>query len=251
MSGTYRYDNTFAGLLTVLAHLLPQGIIPDSIGVGQPAQQGLFSDVTTIDTDADQAEAFWKSLEQRLVPASLKLIRMVFLSDHPKREMLIYRYCRLALECGKDIGGMLPHPHVDPLWKLARQVGREAHRYLGFVRFQEVRDDFYYAAIAPDHRILPLIAAHFATRFSDQQWVIHDTKRGEGLLHNKERSECALLPMEAHEEPELTTEEERFQELWRRYFTTLAIKERKNLKLQTSKVPLKVRPWLVEFAQAK
>lgn len=247
MSGTYRYDNTFAGLLTVLAHLLPQGIVPDFIGVDPPAQQGLFNNITTIDTDPDQAEAFWDSLEQRLPPASCKLIRLVFLSDHPKREMLIYRYCRLARERGKDIGGMLPHPHVEPLWKLARQVGREAHRYLGFVRFQEVRDDFYYAAIAPDHRILPLIAAHFAARFSDQQWVIHDTRHGEGILHDHQQKECVLLPMEAHEEPDLTIAEERFQELWRSYFTTLAIKERKNLKLQKNKVPLKVRPWLVEF----
>jgi probable DNA metabolism protein len=146
------------------------------------------------------------------------------------------------------VGGMLTHPSVAPLWKLSQQVGREAHRYLGFVRFQEVDGGFYYAAIAPDHRILPLIAAHFAARFSDQQWVIHDRKRGEGIVYDPLRREWLLLPMDVHTEPAVTPAEEQFQELWRSYFATLAIAERRNLRLQQSKVPLKVRPWLVEFA---
>ena len=142
----------------------------------------------------------------------------------------------------------LSHPDVAPLWKLSQQVGREAHRYLGFVRFQEVTDGFYYAAIAPDHRILPLIATHFAARFSDQQWVIHDTRHGEGLFYDREQRQCLLLPMETHAAPELTPTEERFQRLWREYFTTLTIVARENRKLQLGKVPLKVRPWLVEFS---
>ena len=56
-----------------------------------------------------------------------------------------------------------------------------------------------------------------------------------------------LLPMGAHAAPELTPTEERFQRLWREYFATLAIAARENRRLQQSKVPLKVRPWLVEF----
>jgi probable DNA metabolism protein len=136
---------------------------------------------------------------------------------------------------------------VVPFRKLSQQVGREAHRYLGFVRFQEVTGGFYYGAIAPDHRVLPLIARHFAARFGDQQWVIHDVRHGEGIVHDRNRGEWLILPMDAHDQPELTPTEERFQELWRRYFATLAIAERQNLHLQQSKVPLKVRPWLVEF----
>jgi hypothetical protein len=52
--------------------------------------------------------------------------------------------------------------------------------------------------------------------------------------------------MEVTPEPELTLVEEKFQAMWRSYFSTLAIVERKNLRLQQSKVP---RPWLVEFDQ--
>lgn len=47
--------------------------------------------------------------------------------------------------------------------------------------------------------------------------------------------------------PEMTPQEEQFQQLWRNYFQTLAIPERKNLKLQQGKVPLKARGFLTEF----
>ncbi len=247
MGGSYCYDGSFAGLLTLLARLLPQHITPDTISIDPLPQQSLFADVTVIVTDELQAETFWDELEQRLTPSCLKLVTRVFLADRPERELLICRYLLLAWQVGKKIGGMLAHPQVEPLWKLSQQVGREAHRYLGFVRFQEVQGGFYYAAIAPDHRILPLIAHHFAARFRDQQWVIHDTRHGQGIIHDRLRREWLILPMAAAAAPDLTGTEELFQELWRRYFKTLAIAERKNLRLQQGKVPLKVRPWLVEF----
>jgi probable DNA metabolism protein len=250
MGGVYRYDGSFAGLLTLLARLLPKRILPDAIGSDPPPQQNLFAGVATVETDQELVEEFLAELTKRLTPSSLHLVRLAFLADRPERELLICRYCLLAWEVGRKAGSMLAHPHVAPLWKLGRQVGREAHRYLGFVRFKEVTGGFYYAAIAPDHRILSLIAPHFAARFSDQQWVIHDLNHGEGLVHDRQRREWLLLPMESSGEPDLTPAEERFQELWRSYFTTLAIAERENLRLQQSKVPLKVRPWLVEFARS-
>lgn len=249
MSGIYRYDGTFAGLLTLLARLLPERVIPDTIGVEQPLQQSLFTEVTIIETDLPAVEEFWGELSGLLTPASLNLVLLAFLADRSEREMLIYRYLLLAREVGKKIGGLLAHPHVAPLWKLAQQVGREAHRYKGFVRFQEVGGGYYYAAIAPDHRILSLIASHFVARFSDQQWVIHDTRHGEGIVYDRHRLEWLILPMAVHDEPDLTPAEEQFQALWQSYFSTLAIAERENLRLQQSKVPLKVRPWLVEFCQ--
>ena len=247
MGGDYRYDGTFAGLLTLLAHLMPERILPDAIGIDPPHQQSLFAGVTFIETDKELVEDFWGELTKRIAPAGLSHIRRTFLAEHPERELMICRYLQLEWEVGKKIGGMLAHPHVTPLWKLSQQVAGEAHRYKGFVRFQETGGGLFYAAISPGHRILSLIAPHFAARFSDQHWVIHDMAHGEGIVHDRLRREWLILPMVINAEPDLTPAEVRFQALWRSYFTTLAIAERENLRLQRSKVPLKVRPWLVEF----
>ena len=249
MRGIYGYDGTFAGLLTLMAHLLPNRILPDAINVDPPPQQDLFAELTTIETDQELVEKFLADLRRRVAPSGIVHIHRAFLSGMANRELMICRYLLLAWEVGKKIGGMLAHPHVTPLWKLSQQVGGEAHRFKGFVRFQETEGGFFYSAISPDHRVLSLIAPHFAARFTDQHWVIHDMRHGEGIIHDRLRREWLILPMEVNREPDLTTAEKRFQALWKSYFTTLAIAERKNLLLQRSKVPLKVRPWLVEFAK--
>jgi probable DNA metabolism protein len=249
MSGVYRYDGTFSGLLTLLARLIPERILPDSICVEPPSQQGLFAGVTTIETDQALAGELWEELTRRLAPSGLSHIWRAFLAGESGRELMICRYLLLAWQVGRNIGAMLAHPHVAPLWKLSQQVAGEAHRYKGFVRFQETGDGFYYCAISPGHRILSLIAPHFSARLNDQHWVIHDVAHGEGIVHDRLRRQWLILPMEIDGEPDLTPKEVRFQALWQRYFSTLAIAGRENLRLQQSRVPLKVRPWLVEFAQ--
>ncbi len=247
MSGEYGYDGTFEGLLTLLARILPNRIHPDAIMVDPPRQQSLFAGVTNIQTDRELAVEFNAELTRRLSPSCRKHILRAFLADQPGRELMICRYLLLAWEKGKNTGGMLAHPHVAPLRKLSRQVGAEAHRYKGFVRFRETTGGFYYSAISPRHRVLSLIATHFAARFSDQHWVIHDIRHGEGIVHDRHRREWLILPMEVTGEPDPTRTEEEFQALWKRYFAVLAISERENIRLQQSKVPLKVRSLMVEF----
>ena len=244
----YTYDGTLAGLLTLYARLLAEPAEVERISAVVADQQSLFTAEISIAADQAVAEEFWQRLTKRLSDNSLKLLRRCLLADHPRQELLIYHFLLLEGEQGRRIDGMLAHPWVAPVWKLAQQVAREAHRYLGFVRFQQLQGGLYYAAIRPDHRILLLIGPHFAERFSDQQWIIHDQRHGEGILYDAEKKEWLLLPMELHEQPEITPHEAQFQQLWRSYFSTLAIPERTNLKLQQGKVPLKSRGFLTEFS---
>lgn len=250
MAFDYSYDGSDVGLLTLLAVTVPRGIKPRTIGVEPPPQKDLFNAPVTVATDPELAERFRVELSHRLSPASLEQLRRVWYADHPGRELVICRFLLLVWQEGGRVGAMLAHPDVVPLWKLAQQVGREAHRYLGFVRFRETASNYYYAALAPGHRVLPLIASHFADRFRDQHWVLHDLRHREGIVHDATRRRWLLLPMAAEGDPELTPAEETFQSLWRSYFAALAIGERRNLSLQQGKVPLKVRPWLVEFGEA-
>ncbi|ACM18741.1 hypothetical protein Geob_0372 [Geotalea daltonii FRC-32] len=247
MGGDYCYDGSDAGLLTLLADIVPRGIEPRTIGVEPPQQEDLFAAPVLVATDQELAERFWVELTRRLPPVSLEQLHRAWYADHPGRELVICRFMLLVWREGGRAGAMLAHPYVVPLWKLAQQVGREAHRYLGFVRFQETTSGYYYASLEPDHRVLSLIAGHFADRFRDQHWVIHDVRHGEGIVYDCTRRRWLLLPMMTEGDPELTPAEETFQRLWRSYFAVLAIGERENLAMQQGKVPLKVRPWLVEF----
>ena len=117
----------------------------------------------------------------------------------------------------------------------------------GFVRFREVRGGFYYAQLEPDHDVLPLIARHFADRFRDQHWVIHDLRREKGIIHDATRRDWVMTPIELNTLPEFTEQELDVQGLWKSYFMHIAVEERRNPELQRSKLPLKYRRHLVEL----
>ncbi|WP_298268664.1 TIGR03915 family putative DNA repair protein [Geobacter sp.] len=245
----YRYDGTFAGFLSAAARAREPGARPEAITDREPEQQGLFTAVVEVPTDRDRAEELYALIRRTLSPGALQTLRHAFHAGDPGREILIFRYLMLGLATGRDFDAMLAHPEVIPVWKLARAVGREAHRYKGLVRFRHLEGDVWYAALEPDHRILPLIAPHFAARFADQRWIIHDPRRGEAVVFDPARREWAETPLEATGPLPLSAGEELFRNLWQRYFERLAIAERRNPKLQRQNLPLKHRRHLPEFGE--
>lgn len=244
-----RYDGTFAGFLTSVSLARERGLEPEAIADREPEQQGLFAAVESVATSRDRADELYRLIRRTLPPSAMQTFRYAFQSCEPGREILLFRYLQLGLATGAQFGAMLAHEAVIPVWKLARAVGREAHRYKGLVRFRQVECDVWYAAIEPDHRILPLIAPHFAARFADQRWIIHDRRRGEAVAFDPRHQKWAETPLEVTGTLPCTAGEEFFRELWQRYFDRLAIAERLNPKLQRQNLPLKHRRHLPEFEQ--
>lgn len=244
----YLYDGTFAGFLTTVDHARQATAPPTAIYRTEQDQQDLFSPPVRVATDPELAGALGDKMAGYLSPAGMRLVHAAFLSEAAGVELLLWQYLELARRVGPTIGGMLGHPQVQPVWRLARAVGREAHRFKGFVRFRQLTGGYYYAAIAPDFRILPLIAPHFAARFADQQWLIHDERRNEAVIYDPAHRQWAVVPLERHTPLADTPEEELFRTLWQCYFDRLAIAERHNPRLQRQHVPHKHRKNLPEFA---
>lgn len=127
-----------------------------------------------------------------------------------------------------------------------RSVGREAHRFKGFLRFQELQDNYWYAGLEPDHCIVPLLAAHCRERFPEQQWIIHDTKRDIAMIYSNNQT-TLYTHTELHDIHEhLSVQEKQYQSLWKTFFKNIAIIERKNPKLQQQFMPKKYWKYLVE-----
>ena len=244
-----RYDGTFAGFLTSVSLARERGLEPEAIADREPEQQGLFAAVESVATSRNRADELYRLIRRTLPPGATQTLRYAFQSCEPGREILLFRYIQLGLATGAQFGAMLAHEAVIPVWKLARAVGREAHRYKGLVRFRQVEGDVWYAAIEPDHHILPLIAPHFAARFADQRWIIHDQRRGEAVAFDPRHQKWAETPLEVTGTLPCTAGEEFFRELWQRYFHRLAIAECLNPKLQRQNLPRKHRRHLPEFEQ--
>lgn len=239
------YDGTFQGLLSLFAELFRRDLSPAEIGPVQKSQGGLFDDVLAVDTDEDLAARFGARIEKKTGVEALRNLYHGFLSETEGIELLLWHYLCLGRQVGGSLNSHLSHPAVLPVHTLVRRVRHEAHRMKGFIRFTELAQGYFYAPIETDHLILPLIADHFAARYSVQQWMIHDRKRGKGVLFNGQR--WGLVNVEATAVPEVTSGEESFQKMWRHYFRGVAIDERKNVRLQNAKVPTRYRRQLFEF----
>jgi probable DNA metabolism protein len=128
--------------------------------------------------------------------------------------------------------------------ELEHIVSREAHKYKGFIRF-EMSEVGFFARIAPKHDILPLIAPHFWERFGDER-VIFDEHRHIAAVIDKSGYRLMSASVERFEKHE---SERKFEGLWKRFFESVAIKERTNKKLQQSFVPLRYREFMGEFSR--
>lgn len=217
---------------------------------GESAAAGLFHEVVTVATEREIATAFRERVMRDISPGAFTTTRRAYHSEAAGVETLLWRYLRLGFQAGRRLEGMKADPRVQPVQRLARQVEREVHRYLGFVRFREVdwsrNATCFYAALEPAHDILAFLAAHFADRMRDRPWVIHDLRRRQALFGDAGRVTLER-GVELADTPISTGAEEICAPLWQGYFRRIAISERSNPRLQRQLVPLRCRKQLTEF----
>jgi probable DNA metabolism protein len=172
------------------------------------------------------------------------------LSELPEIENRLLEFIQYAFTSSISIETNYAHTAVLTVTQVARKVYREKHRMEAFVRFERTKDDLYYSVIEPDHNVIPLISSHFKDRYADQSWLIYDGKRNYGISYDKTSgvvNEVNLLLIddlsssEVHDEKELM-----FQTLWKDYFKSVNITERKNKKLHLQHLPLRYWKYLTE-----
>lgn len=244
------YNGTPVGLANAVAAALDpdekvasQGDI--SIAAADRFRPNLFDEARRVETDYPAALSFWRDLSARLPRPLWNEIFICFFAGEPGFEDPLLRYLRLLLMTGGRTAADWTDETVRYIHKLSGRVGHEIHRLHGFIRFQRLPSGLYYSRVAPDHPILPLLAPHFAARFADQQWLIHDLRRNAGVYYDGGHW-CFLPEVAFPTAPDraLAAEdplEHVCQEIWREYFKTIAIEERANPRLQKQRMP--VRYW--------
>lgn len=259
----YIYDGTFEGLLTVFS-LMMEGARAraeevNSISAEEELQLDLFSENLRVETDELRADEFFQILRREFSELVVQDLGYCFLSEIPGMEKVMADYVRLLLMKGEGISGNFAEPVVLKIRRTCGLVSHEIGRLHGFIRFRKLKNEVYYAPIAPDHNIVQLLAPHFKDRFADQKWLIHDTKRNSGIYYDLKR--CRFIPVvenapqlqsaggpeTGREEPGCFDPEELdYQEIWDQYFREIAIAERRNPRLQRQRMPVRYWRYLVE-----
>lgn len=237
------YDGTFAGFLTSVYEAYYSKYIPDKIIKKNDFAPGLFSRNVEIKTDKEKFDKVYTAIQQKISKQILKTVYYAFLSETADIETALYKYLKLGFKVGKKVEDFLTRPEVRKVQDYSRKVSREKHRLQGLIRFRQTEADILYAPLEPDYDIIALLSNHFKKRMTNQKWIIHDKKRSKVVLYNGE--EVVITEMKKLE-LEYSGEEFLYQELWQEFFDTIAVKKRKNLKLQKQYMPVRYWKYLVE-----
>jgi probable DNA metabolism protein len=190
--------------------------------------------------------------KQKVSPEAVQQVYKSWLSEQPGMDYTIYSYLRYAFESKTSIEKDYSHPAVLIISDTAKKVHREKHRMEAFIRFQLTRDQLYFAIIEPDFDVLPLIKKHFEARYADQRWMVYDARRRYGLYYDLEKVDTVNVNFEEnnHSGKYISAiydeKEELYQKLWQRYFASVNIKARRNMKLHIQHMPLRYWKYLTE-----
>jgi probable DNA metabolism protein len=140
---------------------------------------------------------------------------------------------------------------VNRTLKYSHQVSHEAHKLKGFLRFKKMKNHFYYGVINPTNNVLEIIAVHFSKRMKNEAFIIKDDNRKIHALYDKKQiiylKDKDIIKLNL----ELDKDEIVFEELWKSFFKTIAINERKNLKTQMNFMPKKYWDYILEMENEK
>ncbi len=249
----FRFDGTFEGLLTAVFESFRLQVVPDRIEGRVPAVPDLFEEIFEIATDESGAKRVWRKVCAKSSKETAFRLYMVFLSGLPEAPGLIYRYICHMMASPHNIDTDFTNPAVWAVADIHRKVARETHRVHMFTRFQQTAENTFYASVAPRYDVLPLATAHFRDRFAEAEWVIYDLARNYGIFHRNGTAERITFtevpagPGNGNLREELLhPDETAFRALWKDYYQSATIAERKNVRLQRQRMPVRFWQYLTE-----
>ena len=246
------FDGSYEGLLTAIFESYRLKISNAQFVAEDDWNGSLFEQPIVIETDHVKADRVVAGVRKKCGKKGVQLLYRTFLSEFPDVPQQIATFIRSAMASKLSIIENYGDDTVLRLHQLNKKIGREVHRMHAFVRFQLTRDDLYYAVIEPDFNVLPLLPSHFEKRYPAQRWLIYDAKRRYGIYYDMRKVEFITfaddhrLSLRQLSSDLLDDAEPDYQVLWKSYFDSVNIPERKNMKLHLQHVPKRYWKYLSE-----
>ncbi len=236
------YDGSFYGLLSALWYAFENKIIPAEI-TEKKELLPIFEEIT-VKTDEKRAKRLMRGFDERIFDGAGKKIFMAYLSDVEDRERAIYEYVKFGVAHGKKTARLLSEPSVQRVERLCRKVCNEAHRLKGFLRFSDCENALV-AVTEPSCFALPLVIGHFANRYPDENIAVFD-KRHKAVFVS-EKGKISMFFADELKIFEENFDEKAYKTLWKIFFNTVFIEERKNEKCQKTHLPVRFWHQLTEM----
>jgi len=234
----YLFDGTFEGLLTCVFTAFELKQSPaDILDNRKFIQQSFTDEHIYIPTELDKSQRVFDGIKQKSKRILFKLYTAFMADSAANKDLLVFNYICLLFKHGTKIEGMTQDENVLGVDKLEYKVGWQTGKLCGFLRFEELEGNILYAKINPTDNILERLAAHFADRYTNQNFIIFDEVRNLYAVYNTR--EWMITNLTPSELPKRCEGEEQYQKMWKHFLDTITIKERENRKLQRQLMPKK------------
>lgn len=244
-NSVYLYDYSFLSLLNLIKKLVQINVIPYDIK-NKDYQANLFEDKIYLKIDED--EKVIKDIINKLGTNIFNTIYKIYLSNDKYKEITIYYFFVYSLKYKNKVFYMRNLKSINKALKISKYVGNEIHKFKGFLRFKELENKVLYATMAPENNIILFLAKHFKNRLKNEYWIIHDVKRKILSIYDKKNYYFINADDFKLSTNNLSKDEEDIQNLWKMFYKTISIKERKNDRCRINFMPKKYWKYIIEVS---
>ena len=245
MNKTYIYDGTFEGLFTIVFDCYIKKVIPIRIVCKNDIELNFLEDFEEKVTNYEKSNRIFNGIVKNISHDTLYNSYYAFLSNTKEKEINILKYLLNGFVIGPKIDTMLSINFVFAVHSMRKRMLFESHRLKGLLRFIEIKNNLFYASIHPDNNVIENLGQHFIRRLPTQNFIIHDKNRNLAFIYNTK--EYQIIDSSTLNISSISETELKYQELWSTFFNTIAIKERKNSRLQMQYMPKKYWKDLIEL----
>ncbi len=250
----YQCEDSLEGIFTAVYNAYEEKREPADTMLSLEEELFLFAEYRVVEPDPDRALKVMRTLKRKFGEDDYMRICLSLSAPDPAKAQAVYQTIAAGLAGKRNLWGSLfdnlSNDYVHQAFSLARGAMNENCHLRGFLRFQELEGGILYSKIGPKNNILTFLMAHFADRFPVENFIIYDDTRNLFGVHPAGGQWYLLTGTQILEESidfELSDRERQYQELFRHFCHKIAIKDRKNLKLQRNMLPLRFQEYMVEF----
>lgn len=211
----------------------------------------LFSEYIDVATDQEKALKVTRTVCDKFGFEAYETFLYAAACDDDRKANVIYKSIvkGFSTNAGFKLINMWTDPDVALLNELARKSRNEFFRWREFLQFHELNNGVLFSRIGPVCDILMLLSDHFTNRFPNENFMIYDEFRDKYLVHEKSKKCVVVIGNgENPNENEILSENDKcYDELFKIFTSSIAIKERTNKKLQQQLMPLRIQKYKVEF----
>ncbi len=241
---TYLIDGTIDGVYTALYNAYLTKNYPSHVTRGS-VQLEFDNETVEIVTDKSKADKVFNKLKTLLSHHEINKLYIAIKSGDDAKYFIIFNYLKKTVDIGKCISDKFSDVDVFNFDRLVSKVLLEAHRFKGFLRFSKTENGVYYAKYFPDNDITGLILPHFIARYKSMPFIIHDLNHDAVSAYFNGKSKTVYKKINP-----LSVDDE-FQSLFKTYYDTVFIKQRKNERLMRNFMPKRYHPYLPEKDELK